>query len=95
MAIDSKGNNHQPKGTPNAGKSAPKAGAGDDNDLWYKPRYLVGAGGTAWGGRYVPKAGAGDGDMAAFHRPWRMGRRAPPPSARPIRPTMVSSAIST
>lgn len=64
MAIDSKGNNHQPKGTPNAGKFAPKAGAGDDNDLWYKPRYLVGAGGTAWGGRYVPKAGAGDGDMA-------------------------------
>lgn len=54
MAIDSKGNNHQPKGTPNAGKFAPKAGAGDDNDLWYKPRYLVGAGGTAWGGRYVP-----------------------------------------
>ena len=62
MAIDSKGNNHQPKGTPNAGRFAPKAGAGDDNDLWYKPRYLVGAGGTAWGGRYVPKAGAGDGD---------------------------------
>lgn len=68
MAIDSKGNNHQPKGTPNAGRFAPKAGAGDDNDLWYKPRYLVGAGGTAWGGRYVPKAGAGDGDMAAFRR---------------------------
>lgn len=44
MAIDSKGNNHQPKGTPNAGRFAPKAGAGDDNDLWYKPRYLVGAG---------------------------------------------------
>lgn len=47
MAIDSKGNNHQPKGTPDAGKFAPKAGADDDNDLWYKPRYLVGAGGTA------------------------------------------------
>ena len=29
MAIDSKGNNHQPKGTPNAGRFAPKAGAGD------------------------------------------------------------------
>lgn len=68
MAIDSKGNNHQPKGMPDAGKFAPKAGAGDDDDLWYKPRYLVGAGGTAWGGRYVPKAGAGDGDMAAFRR---------------------------
>ena len=26
MAIDSKGNNHQPKGTPNAGKFAPKGG---------------------------------------------------------------------
>lgn len=33
MAIDSKGNNHQPKGTPNAGKFAPKAGAMDDSDL--------------------------------------------------------------
>lgn len=33
MAIDSKGNNHQPKGTPNAGRFAPKAGAGDDADL--------------------------------------------------------------
>lgn len=33
MAIDSKGNNHQPKGTPNAGRFAPKAGAGDDDDL--------------------------------------------------------------
>lgn len=62
MAIDSKGNNHQPKGMPDAGKFAPKAGAGDDDDLWYKPRYLVGAAGTAWGGRFVPKAGAGDGD---------------------------------
>ena len=35
MAIDSKGNNHQPKGTSNAGKFAPKAGAGDDDDLQY------------------------------------------------------------
>ena len=26
MAIDSKGNNHQPKGTPNAGRFAPEAG---------------------------------------------------------------------
>lgn len=67
MAIDSKGNNHQPKGTPNAGRFAPKAGAGDDDDL-HEPRHPVGAGGTAWGGRYVPKAGAGDGDMAAFRR---------------------------
>lgn len=33
MAIDSKGDNHQPKGTPNAGRFAPKAGAGDDDDL--------------------------------------------------------------
>lgn len=33
MAIDSKGDNHQPKGTPNAGRFAPKAGAGDDADL--------------------------------------------------------------
>ena len=33
MAIDSKGNNHQPKGTLNAGKFAPKAGAMDDSDL--------------------------------------------------------------
>lgn len=55
MAIDSKGNNHQPKGTPNAGKFAPKAGAGDDNDLWYKPRYLVGAGGTAWAAGTCPR----------------------------------------
>lgn len=47
MAIDSKGNNHQPKGTPNAGRFAPKAGAGDDDDL-YEPRHPVGAAGTAW-----------------------------------------------
>lgn len=47
MAIDSKGNNHQPKGMPDAGKFAPKAGAGDDDDLWYKPRYLVVAGRNA------------------------------------------------
>lgn len=43
MAIDSKGNNHQPKGTPNAGRFAPKAGAGDDDDL-HEPRHPVGAG---------------------------------------------------
>lgn len=49
MAIDSKGNNHQPKGTPNAGKFAPKAGAGDDDDLhedsfhgMYRPRCMPG-----------------------------------------------------
>lgn len=46
MAIDSKGNNHQPKGTPNAGRFAPKAGAGDDDDL-HEPRHPVGAAGTA------------------------------------------------
>ena len=33
MAIDSKGNNHRPKGTPDAGRFAPKAGAMDDSDL--------------------------------------------------------------
>lgn len=81
MAIDSKGNNHQPKGMPDAGKFAPKAGAGDDDDLWYKPRYLVGAGGTAWGGRYVPKAGAGDGDMAAFRRSYAFDEGAIRPMA--------------
>ena len=48
MAIDLKGNNHQPKGTPNAGKFAPKAGAGDDDDL-HEPRYPVGAGGAQHG----------------------------------------------
>lgn len=55
MAIDSKDDNHQPKGTPNAGGSAPKAGAGDDDDL-HEPRHPVGAAGTAWGGRFAPKA---------------------------------------
>lgn len=30
MAIDSKGNNHQPKGTPNAGRFVPKAGRSRD-----------------------------------------------------------------
>ena len=49
MAIDSKGNNHQPKGTPNAGRFVPKAGAGDDDDLhedsfpgMYRPRCMPG-----------------------------------------------------
>ena len=46
MAIDSKGNNHQPKGTPNAGRFAPKAGTGDADDL-HEPRHPVGAAGTA------------------------------------------------
>lgn len=58
MAIDSKGNNHQPKGTPNAGRFAPKAGAGDDNDLhedsspgMYRPRCMPGN----WlGGGFAP-----------------------------------------
>lgn len=59
MAIDSKGNNHQPKGTPNAGKFAPKAGAGDDDDLWYKPRYLVGAGGHSMGRQVRAQGGCG------------------------------------
>lgn len=84
MAIDSKGNNHQPKGTPNAGRFAPKAGAGDDDDL-HEPRHPVGAAGTAWGrqvlcfaGRWLSEGpylhnspdslGADDGDMAAFRR---------------------------
>lgn len=58
MAIDSKGNNHQPKGTPNAGRFAPKAGAGDDDDLhedsspgMYRPRCMPGN----WlGGGFAP-----------------------------------------
>lgn len=84
MAIDSKGNNHQPKGTPNAGRFAPKAGADDADDL-HEPRHPVGAAGTAWGGRFCvspddgfqrgpylhnspDSLGADDGDMAAFPR---------------------------
>lgn len=84
MAIDLKGNNHQPKGTPNAGRFAPKAGAGDDDDL-HEPRHPVGAACTAWGGRFCvspddgfrrgpylhnspDSLGADDGDMAAFRR---------------------------
>lgn len=58
MAIDSKGNNHQPKGTPNAGRFVPKAGAGDDDDLhedsfpgMYRPRCMPGN----WlGGGFAP-----------------------------------------
>lgn len=58
MAIDSKGNNHQPKGTPNAGRFAPKAGAGDDDDLredsfpgMYRPHCMPGN----WlGGGFAP-----------------------------------------
>ena len=33
MTMDGKGNNHQPKGTPGAGRFAAKAGAMDDSDL--------------------------------------------------------------
>lgn len=40
MAIDSKGNNHQPKGTPNAGRFAPKAGAGDGDGGHALPFFL-------------------------------------------------------
>lgn len=58
MAIDSKDDNHQPKGTPNAGRFAPKAGAGDDDDLhedsfhgMYRPRCMPGN----WlGGGFAP-----------------------------------------
>ena len=67
MAIDSKGNNHQPKGTPNAGRFAPKAGAGDDDDLhedsfhdMHRPRCMPGN----WlGGGFAPPTKDGfDGD---------------------------------
>ena len=58
MAIDSKGNNHQPKGTPDAGKFAPKAGAGDDDDLhedsfhgMYRPHCMPG---NWFGGGFAP-----------------------------------------
>lgn len=58
MAIDSKGNNHQPKGTSNAGRFAPKAGAGDADDLhedsfpgMYRPHCMPGN----WlGGGFAP-----------------------------------------
>lgn len=58
MAIDSKGNNHQPKGTPNAGRFAPKAGAGDDDDL-HEPRHPVGAGGHGMGRQVRAQGGCG------------------------------------
>lgn len=56
MAIDSKGNNHQPKGTPNAGRFAPKAGAGDDDDL-HEPCHPVGAAGHGVGRQVLCFAG--------------------------------------
>lgn len=67
MATDSKGSNYQPKGTPNAGGFAPKAGAGDGDDLhedsfhgMHHPRRMSGN----WlGGGFAPPTKDGfDGD---------------------------------
>lgn len=72
MAIDSKGDNHQPKGTPNAGGSASKAGAGDDDDLhedsfhgMYRPRCMPGN----WlGGGFAPPTKDASKPIAWLHR---------------------------
>ena len=58
MATDSKGDDHQPKGTPHAGGSAPNAGAGDGDDLhedsfhgMHRPRCMLG---DRLGGGFAP-----------------------------------------
>lgn len=67
MATDSKDDDHQPEGTPNAGGSAPKAGAGDGDDLhedsfhgMHRPRCMPGD----WlgGGFALPTKDGFDGD---------------------------------
>ena len=69
MAIDSKGDNHQPKGTPNAGRFAPKAGAGD-GDMAVEP--------SAMGDRDHGEAAAVEGD------PGRDDTRMEPPGCMAV-----------
>lgn len=61
MAIDSKGNNHQPKGTPNAGKFAPKAGAGDGDMAAFRRSMTVEP--SVMGDRDYGEAAAVEGDL--------------------------------
>lgn len=61
MAIDSKGNNHQPKGTPNAGKFVPKAGAGDGDMAAFRRSMTVEP--SVMGDRDYGEAAAVEGDL--------------------------------
>ena len=99
MATDSKGDDHQPKGTPNAGGPAPKAGAGDDDDLhedsfhgMHRPRCMPG---TWFGGGFAPATKNGF-DVDPYMRSDADGMRADADDmaefrkALPVRPMAMS-----